>query len=81
MGFQLALRLLKAGYDVTVWNRTRPKAEPLAESGGELPVRRPAVDPAALAEWETDPGPWRERALAAARYLDDEGRLPGDGRQ
>jgi o-succinylbenzoate synthase len=56
-------------------------AEPLAESGGELPVRRPAVDPAALAEWETDPGPWRERALAAARYLDDEGRLPGDGRR
>jgi len=39
------------------------------------------VDPAVLAEWETDPGPWRERALAAARYLDDEGRLPGDGRR
>jgi O-succinylbenzoate synthase len=43
--------------------------EPLAESGGELPVRRPAVDPDALARWEADPGPWRERALAAARYL------------
>jgi o-succinylbenzoate synthase len=44
-------------------------AEPLAESGGELPVRRPAVDTAELARWETDPRPWRERALAAARYL------------
>ena len=43
--------------------------EPLAESGGELPVRRPAVDPDALARWEADPAPWRERALAAARYL------------
>jgi O-succinylbenzoate synthase len=44
-------------------------AEPLSASGGELPVRRPAVDLAALAAWETDPAPWRERALAAARHL------------
>jgi len=44
-------------------------AEPLAESGGALPVRRPAVDPDALARWETDPEPWRARALAAAEYL------------
>jgi O-succinylbenzoate synthase len=44
-------------------------AGPLAESGGELPVRRPAVDPADLARWETDPEPWRARALEAARYL------------
>jgi o-succinylbenzoate synthase len=43
--------------------------EPLAESGGELPVRRPAADPGALARWETDPEPWRRRALAAAGYL------------
>jgi O-succinylbenzoate synthase len=45
-------------------------ADPLAERGGELPVRRPAVDPAALARWEADPEPWRARALAAAEYLD-----------
>jgi O-succinylbenzoate synthase len=44
-------------------------AEPLAEDAGELPVRRPAVDPEALARWETDPGPWRRRAADAARYL------------
>jgi o-succinylbenzoate synthase len=44
-------------------------AEPLTESGGALPVRRPAVDPGALARWEADPGPWRERALAAVPYL------------
>ena len=44
-------------------------ADPLAETGGELPVRRPAVDLAALAQWETDPAPWRERALAAAEFL------------
>jgi O-succinylbenzoate synthase len=46
-------------------------AIPLAEAGGSLPVRRPAVDEAALSAWETDPEPWRQRALAAARYLAD----------
>jgi o-succinylbenzoate synthase len=45
-------------------------AAPLAESGGSLPVRRPAVDPGALSAWEADPGPWRRRALAAAEFLD-----------
>jgi o-succinylbenzoate synthase len=44
-------------------------AAPLAEVGGQLPVRRPPVDEAALARWETDPAPWRQRALAAAEYL------------
>jgi 3-hydroxyisobutyrate dehydrogenase len=40
MGFQLALRLLKAGYDVAVFNRTKAKAEPLAASGAKI-VDRP----------------------------------------
>ncbi len=44
-------------------------AEPLVPESGELPVRRPAVDEAALARWEADPVPWRERAAAAARFL------------
>jgi o-succinylbenzoate synthase len=44
-------------------------ADPLTETGGELPVRRPAVDLAELARWETDPAPWRARAQAAERYL------------
>jgi O-succinylbenzoate synthase len=56
----LATMTLLAG-DVT--------ADPLTESHGELPVRRPAVDPGALAAWEADPEPWRRRALAAAAYL------------
>jgi 3-hydroxyisobutyrate dehydrogenase-like beta-hydroxyacid dehydrogenase len=44
MGFQLATRLVEAGYDVAAWNRTRAKAEPLAASGATV------VDsPAALA--------------------------------
>ena len=45
-------------------------AAPLAAEDGQLPVRRPEVDPGRLAAFETDPAPWRQRALAAARFLD-----------
>jgi 3-hydroxyisobutyrate dehydrogenase-like beta-hydroxyacid dehydrogenase len=45
MGFQLATRLLEAGADVTVYNRTRAKAEPLTKLGAKL-----ADSPAALAD-------------------------------
>ena len=45
MGYAMASRLLKAGCDVAVWNRTRAKAEPLGELGARI------VDtPAALAD-------------------------------
>ena len=36
MGYPMAERLLKAGHDVKIWNRTRAKAEPLAEKGATL---------------------------------------------
>jgi len=36
MGYQLALRLLNAGYDVAAWNRTKAKAEPLTEHGAKV---------------------------------------------
>ena len=36
MGHELVVRLLDAGYDVAVWNRTRAKAEPLTEHGATL---------------------------------------------
>jgi 3-hydroxyisobutyrate dehydrogenase-like beta-hydroxyacid dehydrogenase len=45
MGFQLATRLLQAGANVTVFNRTRAKAEPLTKLGAKL-----ADSPAALAD-------------------------------
>ena len=45
MGFAMARRLLAAGADVAVWNRTRSKAEPLADDGAVI------VDsPSALAD-------------------------------
>jgi 3-hydroxyisobutyrate dehydrogenase len=41
MGYPMAERLVKGGYDVSVWNRTKSKAEPLAQKGATL-VGRPA---------------------------------------
>ena len=41
MGFPMAERLAKAGCELVVWNRTRAKAEPLAELGAVI-VDRPA---------------------------------------
>ncbi len=36
MGIPMAERLVKAGYDVSIWNRTRAKAEPLQKIGGKV---------------------------------------------
>src|ERR1700682_1231452 len=41
MGFALASRLLEHGCDLSVYNRTRAKSEPLAKKGARL-VDRPA---------------------------------------
>jgi 3-hydroxyisobutyrate dehydrogenase-like beta-hydroxyacid dehydrogenase len=41
MGYQLASRLLSAGFDLAVWNRTRAKAEPLTQAGARI-VDEPA---------------------------------------
>ena len=45
MGSAMAGNLLKAGYSVTVYNRSQPKAEPLVQQGA-----RAAAHPRALAE-------------------------------
>ena len=39
MGYAMAERLAKAGADLTVWNRTRAKAEPLAAHGAKIAQR------------------------------------------
>ncbi|TXN30358.1 NAD(P)-dependent oxidoreductase [Lacisediminihabitans profunda] len=40
MGYEMARRLLDAGYDVAIYNRTQSKAEPLVEFGATI-VNRP----------------------------------------
>ena len=47
MGHPMAMNLLKGGHRLLVWNRTRSKAEDLAENGAEI-----AADPAELARTE-----------------------------
>ena len=39
MGFDMARRLARGGCDLTVWNRTRPKAEPLLADGARIADR------------------------------------------
>jgi len=41
MGYPMAERLLNSGCDLSVWNRTRSKAEPLAANGAKI-LDRPA---------------------------------------
>ena len=36
MGYAMAERLAKAGCDISVWNRTRSKAEPLSQHGAKV---------------------------------------------
>jgi 3-hydroxyisobutyrate dehydrogenase len=36
MGYPMAERLLDAGHDVSIWNRTKSKAEPLGKKGGKI---------------------------------------------
>jgi len=43
MGFEMARRLAKDGCDITVWNRTRAKAEPLAKDGAKIADRLPEL--------------------------------------
>ena len=45
MGFAMATRLLQAGCDLTVWNRTRAKAEPLARQGARVASRIGGLQP------------------------------------
>src|ERR1700693_6220585 len=41
MGYEMAARLAKGGGDVTVWNRTRAKAEPLTQHGAKIATSLP----------------------------------------
>jgi 3-hydroxyisobutyrate dehydrogenase len=75
MGAGMARRLLKAGYEVTVYNRTRERAEPLAADGAtvaaspkqaaghaDMVIAMLADDNASRAAWTGDAG-----ALAGVR--------------
>ena len=43
MGYEMAARLARGGADVLAWNRTRAKAEPLAQCGAKIAGRLPEL--------------------------------------
>jgi 3-hydroxyisobutyrate dehydrogenase len=76
MGSALASRLLDAGYDLAVFNRTRAKAEPLAERGAKI------VDsPAGLADRDvvflTVAGSQDLLDVISSLLSDPDGKVPG----
>ena len=78
MGFAMASRLLDAGADVTAWNRTRAKADPLMEKGGKV------VDsPTELADRDVvftmvgGPKDFEEVAMGEHGVLSQGGQTPG----
>ena len=68
MGYAMAERLAKSGTDLTVWNRTRAKAEPLAAVGAKV-----AGSPADLAGKARSLGLHAVRPGADERYADCHG--------
>ena len=78
MGFAMASRLLDAGADVTAWNRTRAKAEPLMEKGGKV-----VYSPTELADRDVvftmvgGPKDFEEVAMGEHGVLSQGGQTPG----
>lgn len=67
MGFPIAMRLLRAGYPLRVWNRTRSKTTALAELGatvGDTPAD--AVDGAEIVITMLEAGPIVDEVVDAA---------------
>jgi 3-hydroxyisobutyrate dehydrogenase len=77
MGFPMALRLLRAGWDVAVWNRTRSKAEPLRELGAQM-VDSPAqlADRDVVFTMVSDSAVYRTVTLGADGILSRQGVAP-----
>jgi 3-hydroxyisobutyrate dehydrogenase-like beta-hydroxyacid dehydrogenase len=71
MGLPMAANLLRAGFDLTVWNRTQKRCQPLVDQGA-----RAAADPAELATGvEVVVTMVADPAAAEAVYLGEEGVL------
>jgi O-succinylbenzoate synthase len=72
-GVALAAALPELRYDCGLGTMAMLTGDVTASSllpvAGKLSVRAVQADDGALAAWECDPAPWRNRALAAAEYL------------
>jgi 3-hydroxyisobutyrate dehydrogenase len=77
MGYALVSRLLEAGCDVAVYNRTRAKAEPLAELGATI-VDSPAdlADRDIVFTMVAGPADFKEVVLGERGLLSHDGAVP-----
>ena len=64
MGYPMAERLLKAGHDLSIWNRTRAKAEPLAGQGRQRWSTGRPISPTS-----TSCSPWSRPARTSSRSI------------
>jgi 3-hydroxyisobutyrate dehydrogenase len=55
MGAAMARNLLEAGMEVRVWNRTREKAEPLADDSARVAERAPRRLQKRACAWRSPP--------------------------
>ena len=69
MGLPMAANLLRAGFDLTVWNRTQERCQPLVDEG-----QRVVDDSQSIFEHELQP------ICGLAGGQQRVGRLGGDGR-
>src|SRR5947209_7268449 len=76
MGAPMAGRLIDSGHDVTVWNRSKEKAEPLAERGATVAATpREAVEDAEFCiTMLADPDAVRDVVLGPDGAAEDLGR-------
>lgn len=78
MGFAMAARLAKAGVDVTAWNRTRAKAEPLTEHGASVADTIGELrDRDVVFTMVSTPADLEQVLLGDGGLLTDRDRLPG----
>lgn len=78
MGAAMASRLARAGEDVTVWNRTRAKAEALTDSGCKVADTIADLrDHDVVFTMVSTPADLEQVLVGSGGLLDDPGRVPG----
>ena len=76
MGYAMAERLAKAGCDVTVWNRTRKKAEPLTKYGAKIADALPELAACDIVFTMVSTGKDVKEVLFGANGVTSKGRAP-----
>ena len=76
MGYAMAERLAKAGCDITVWNRTKLKAEPLAKSGAKIADALPDLAACDIVFTMVSTGKDVKEVLFGANGVTSKGKAP-----